>query len=80
MRFGNSSNYFGLQSNVPRWMAWNTATGKAFHAIAQRMSSALTNLPAARRIFSQQCTHHLFQGHRRPCGDGRPFDFAQSLP
>jgi hypothetical protein len=63
MRFGNSSNYFGLQSNAPGWMALNTATGKAFHPFAGRMSSALTNLASARRMFSQQCSRHLFQRH-----------------
>jgi hypothetical protein len=33
MRFGNSSHYFGLESNHPRRVALNNATGKAFHAM-----------------------------------------------
>jgi hypothetical protein len=54
MRFGNSSNYFGLRGNVPDRMALNSATGKAFHAIAERMTSALASWVCARN-FSQQC-------------------------
>jgi hypothetical protein len=30
MRFGNSSDYFGLESNQQNWIARNSATGKAF--------------------------------------------------
>jgi hypothetical protein len=42
MRFGNSSDYFGLGSNVPRQMALNSATGKAFHGALAAVSGPLT--------------------------------------
>lgn len=48
MRFGNSSDYLGLDSNLPRRMALNSAPGKAFNALADRISGTLTTfLPCA---------------------------------
>jgi hypothetical protein len=38
MRFGNSSDYFGLESNQQHWIAPNSATGKAFATQAQELN------------------------------------------
>jgi len=44
MRFGNSSDYFGLESNLRHPMVPNSATGKAFHALDERISGTDTTL------------------------------------
>ncbi len=44
MRFGNSSHYFSMEGNQPRWKMLNTATGKAFHAVDERICGTLTTV------------------------------------
>ena len=81
MRFGNSSNYFGLASNQQRVITPNAATGKAFHATVQLACGTRTTfVPRAALHRSQQCTRDLLQGHQRSGRDSRPFDFVQNLP
>jgi hypothetical protein len=52
MRFGNSSNYFGLESNDRSRMPLKAATGRAFHAFAKGIAGPLTTLDPERRIFT----------------------------
>jgi hypothetical protein len=49
MRFGNSSDYFGWATHARRRKALNSATGKAFHAVAGGLTIA-HNLRSVRRI------------------------------
>jgi hypothetical protein len=79
MRFGNSSDYFGLESNLRHPMVPNSATGKAFHAIDKRISGTVTTLMpragfstaanSAVTICSKVTTDDV--------GTAAPFDFAQ---
>ena len=66
MRFGNSSNYFGLRIQYRRPVTLNSATGKAFHAFNAGISSPSLQPSCARPLLrpGQQCTRHLFQGHQ----------------
>jgi len=67
MRFGNSSNYFGLRSNIARWARLKASTGKAFGAFVKSIASWLTTLVAGSRIFnrSQQCSYRLCRSHQK---------------
>jgi len=80
MRFRNSRDYFGLESNLSRGMALNTATSKGFHAAPGTHLSHAYNFKRVRRILhrSQQCSHQLLQSHQaellisyRSCRDSR---------
>ena len=66
MRFRNSRDYFGLESNLSRGMALNTATSKGFHAAPGTHLSHAYNFKRVRRILhrSQQCSHQLLQSHQ----------------
>jgi len=80
MRFGNSSNYFGLQSNIPGWMALNTATGTAFHAMSNGCPGRLQTLLPLAGFSANSAVALGSKVTKDLCGDGCPFDFAQGLP
>src|SRR5258708_6624514 len=70
MRFRNSSDYFGLESNHPRRIEPNSATGTAFGARADGISGTHTTLMPCGGLLdrSQQCSRHVFQGHQSRYG------------
>jgi hypothetical protein len=54
MRFGNSSNYFGLNSNHWHWIALNPATSRAFHQSPTGWAGALARIALAMRQILHQ--------------------------